>query len=76
MTQLARELGEEVRGPGTRVAAVFRQAIVDAQGLAFGQGYELLFAAEVEQIGVVLNAGEAVVVGHLILVEQDFARAV
>ena len=68
--------GEEFRGPGSGEAAILGQVEVDVDGFVFGQGYELLCAAEVEQFGVVADAVAAVAVGHLILVEQDFVGAV
>jgi len=69
------EDGEELRGPGAGVAAVVRQALVDEQGGVGGEGYELLLAEHVEQIGVVADAVETVLVGHLVLVEENLAGA-
>lgn len=68
--------GEEGCGPRAGVAAIFREAEVDAEGFVVRQGDQLLFAAEVEQVGVVVYADETVTVGHLILVEKNFAGAV
>ncbi len=73
--EVAAEDREKGGGPGAGVAAVFRQAIVDGEGLGFREGYELLFAAEVEQVGVIADTVKAITVGHFVLVEQDFAGA-
>jgi hypothetical protein len=73
---VAGEDAEEGGGPGAGEAAVFGETVVDAEGITFGQGYELILAAKVEQVGIVSDAVEAVMVGHLILVEENFVGAV
>ena len=68
--------GEELRDPGTAEAAIERQAVVDAEGGAFRDGDELADATLVEEVVVVEDAVEAVAVGHEVLVDKDFVRAV
>lgn len=67
--------GEELGDPGAAEAAVGGEAVVDAEGDAFGDGDELAGAAFVEQVDVVEDAVEAVAVGHEVLVDEDFVRA-
>ena len=76
VVMVAGEGGEEVRSSGAREAAVLRQTVVDAQGPALRQGDELMTAAQLEQVGVVAHAVQAVAVCHLVLVEQNVARTV
>src|ERR1700722_8003647 len=73
--ELAGELGEEVRGPGTAVAAGDGEALVDLQAGGDGERDEEAFVAHAVEIGVILDAGETVAIGDLVLVEQDLVRA-
>jgi len=64
-----------LRGPGTAVATVQGEALVDLQRVACGERDQEPFAAHVEQIFFALDAVEAVVVGHLVLVDEDLVGA-
>ncbi len=68
--------GEELRDPGAAEPAVKREALVDVESCAFGDGDELAGAALVEEIIVVEDAVEPVAVRHKVLVDEDFVRAV
>ena len=67
--------GQKLRGPGTAVATVQGEALVDLQGVASGKRDQEPLAAHVEQIFVALDAVETVVVGHLVLVDEDLVGA-
>ena len=69
------QVGEEVGGPGTGVTAVLGQTLVGLQTGDAGQGYERAVGAHAVEVGVVLDAGEAVLVGHQVLVHEDLVRA-
>jgi hypothetical protein len=67
----AGQRGEELRGPGTGVAAVAGKALVDLEGVAGGERDEEAFAAHGGKILVVLDAVEAVVIRYLVLVDEN-----
>ena len=71
----AGKIGEELRGPGAAVAAVDGEAVVDVEGVADRETYEQLLIAHVEEVVVVLDAVQAVAVGHLILVDENLVGA-
>ena len=68
--------GEELGDPRAAEAAVGWEAVVHAQGSAFGDGDELAGTAFVDEVVVVEDAVEAVTVGHEVLVDEDLVRAV
>jgi hypothetical protein len=67
----SREDGEELRGPGTCVAAVDGQALVYLEGAAGRERDEETLAAHGAEVFVVLDAVEAVAVSYLILVDEN-----
>lgn len=67
--------GEELRGPRAAVTAVGGEAVVDDEDVAGGEGDEKLLGAELEDVGVVLDAVESVAVGDLVLTEEDLVGA-
>jgi hypothetical protein len=67
--------GEELRGPGTAVAAVHGQTVIDLEGGARRERDQEAVPAHVEEIFVILDAVEAVAVGYKILVDEYVVRA-
>ncbi len=72
---LAGEGVEEEGGPGAAEAAVGGEAVVDAEGVVGGDGDEDAGGAHVVEVGVVMDAFEAVAVGDEVLAEEDLMRA-
>src|SRR6266851_4868626 len=71
----ASQSGEKLRDPGAAVASIYGKALVDLQGVTFGEGDQQPFAAHVQKIFVVPDAVEAVAVSYLVLTDEDFVRA-
>ncbi len=71
----ASQSGEKLRDPGAAVASIYGKALVDLQGVTFGEGDQQPFAAHVQKIFVVPDAVEAVAVSYLVLMDEDFVRA-
>jgi hypothetical protein len=67
----ARHIGEERRGPRAGVAAVRGQTIIDLQRVACGERNQYPLTPHLDEIGVVLNAIEALAVSNLILMQED-----
>ncbi len=72
---VARQVGEELCGPGAAEAAVGGEAVVDAEGLADGEGDEHAAGAHALEVGVVLDTAEAVLIGEDVLADEDLMRA-
>jgi hypothetical protein len=70
-----RHVGEELRGPGAGITAVYGQAIVYFQGAVRGQRDQHPLASHIEEVGVVLDAVEALAVGNFVLVQKDLVGA-
>ncbi len=71
----AGERGQELRGPGTAVAAIGWETLIDLKGGACGNGDQELLAAHSLEVVVVLDAVEAVAVGYLILADEYLVGA-
>ncbi len=67
--------GEELRGPGAAEAPVVGEAVVDVESLAGGKADEHSFEAHAVEVGVILHAAETVLVGKLVLADEDLVRA-
>ncbi len=67
--------GEELRGPGPAEAPVIGEAVVDTERLACWKADEHSFEAHAIEVGVILHAAEAVLIGKLVLAEEDFVGA-
>ncbi len=74
-SEVARDVTEELRGPGAGVASVEGEAIVDGECGAGGEGDEHAPFPHGIEVGVILYAAETVLIGHLILVEENGVRA-
>jgi len=66
---------EELRGPGTAVAAIYGEALVYLEGVAERESDKKPVVAHVQEVIVVLNAAEAVAVRDLILVDENLVGA-
>ena len=71
----AREVSEEVGGPGTAVAAVGGQIGIDAQRVAGGDGNDVSAGFKLVELGVVFDADQTFGFVALILAHQGFERA-
>jgi hypothetical protein len=72
---IAAEVGEELCGPGAAEAPVIGEAVVDAKRIVGGDGHEHAFGAHAVEVGVVLHAAEAVLVGEGVLPDEDLVGA-
>lgn len=64
------DVRKEAGGPGTAVAAVFREFRVDLEGRGDGDGDEGFLLDAVFEVGIVEDALEAFGVGHFVLVDE------
>jgi hypothetical protein len=71
----AGQRGEELRGPRAAIATVGWQTLVDFEGTADWNGNQKPLVTHVEEGVVVLDAVQAVVVSHKILVDEDLVGA-
>ena len=62
---------QELCRPGSAVSAVCRKTIVNLQAVVGRKGDEEPFAAQVQNVSIILDPVEAIAIGHLVLSDQN-----
>lgn len=70
-----RQIGEELRSPGTAVAAIYGKAFVHIESAVNGERDEKPTVAHLQKISVIANAVETVAVSYEVLVDEDLVGA-